>query len=456
MSGDKVSDHAKAAAMDTSPDGIMLFDSQGVIVYANDSVLPVFGWEPSQLVGTSIVELIHPEDFASALASMRSFRGEGAKRRTPSTIRFLRSDGSYGTVESNGNPLPEGSAAEGEPRLNSIFGRRAEFARLVTEVLDELGGTPDLEAMLALLPDLVRWRVDVPYVTVVWDAPDGSRRPFGDDLPAELSGLVVPDDPTAPHHLAWQGKELTGERADLPAPLVPLAEALDLDVWWLRPIAGGDVRPSVLITVWGHQRTHNEPAFDQRLRALTNLIEVSLRASHQHAQLVHDARHDSLTGLVNRRTFHDALARGLDHDDAIAVLCVDLDAFKPVNDRWGHQAGDTLLVEVAARLTAACRVGDLVARIGGDEFAVLCVGCTEAEAVRIAERFVSTAATPIDVGITSAVVGASVGIATGTAQDGERLAREADEALYRAKAAGGNRVEVAAHPRDDDLLDPRI
>ena len=154
MAADGVTDQQKASAMDSSPDAIMLFDGQGVIVYANDSVLPVFGWEPSELVGTNITELIHPEDVASTVASMRSFRGEGAKRRTPSTIRFRRADGSYGSVESNGNPVATDD--DGRPLLNSIFGRRAEFARLVTEVLDELGDTPDVEAMLALLPDLIR------------------------------------------------------------------------------------------------------------------------------------------------------------------------------------------------------------------------------------------------------------------------------------------------------------
>lgn len=442
MSPDEVTDAMKAAAMDSSPDAIMLFDGQGTIVYANDSVRPVFGWTPAELVGSNITDLLHPEDVASAVASMRSFRGEGAKARTPSTIRFRRADGTYGTVESNGNPVQVAGVVDG-PRLNSIFGRRAEFARLVTEVLDELGDTPDVEAMLELLPDLVRWRVDVPYVTAVWDAPDGTRRRFGDDIPPELAGLVVADDPTAPHHLAWQGKELTGACADLPAELAPLAEALDLDVWWLRPIAGGDIVPSVLVSVWGHQRTHNEPAFDQRLRALTNLIEVSLAASRQHAQLVHDARHDALTGLVNRRTFLDALARGHDDEVPVAVVYIDLDDFKPVNDHWGHQAGDQLLAEVAARLAATCRVGDLVARLGGDEFAILCAACTEAEAVGIAERFITGLTTPIDVGTGSAVVGASAGVATGPAAAGERLARLADEALYRAKAAGGNRVEIA-------------
>jgi len=208
--------------------------------------------------------------------------------------------------------------------------------------------------------------------------------------------------------------------------------------------------------VWGHTRTHNEPAFDQRLRALTNLLEVSLAASRQHAQLVHDARHDSLTGLVNRRAFHDALARGEADDADIAVICVDLDHFKPVNDQWGHQAGDRLLTEVAARLASTCRIGDLVARLGGDEFAVLCPGCTETEAVRIAERFIAGLASPVEVGSGSGAVGASAGIAIGRAEDGERLARRADEALYRAKAAGGNRVEVASETTDGtEPLTPR-
>ena len=102
-----------------------------------------------------------------------------------------------------------------------------------------------------------------------------------------------------------------------------------------------------------------------------------------------------------------------------------------------------MLTEVAARLVAACRVDDVVARVGGDEFAVLCRGCSAAEAHHVADRILASLAAPIELGAGATTVGASLGLATGDPADGLELARLADEALYRAKAGGGRRAEVA-------------
>ena len=435
---DHTLDEVKLAAMDSSPDGILLFDNRGVIAYANAACISVFGRGPDELVGTNIVEYLHPEDAASAAASMRSFSSEGAKARVPSTMRFRMPDGEWTTNAVNGNPVtvPDG------PRMNLMIARRAEFLRLMTEALNELSGTPDLRAMLTLVPPMIRLRVDVPHVTVVWRDGEGAHHVFGDTLDPRLSGIVYEEDPASPYRRAWNGEQQTGDAADLPPELCALFEAAGLGTWWLVPIAGTSGRTEILVTIAATVRGHNEPYFQQQVQMLTNLAHVSLHFSQQHEQLVHDARHDSLTGLVNRGAFHEALRRG---DDApeVAVLYVDLDEFKPVNDRWGHEAGDLLLTEVARRLSAACRVGDLVARLGGDEFGVLSPGCTTAEAVGIGERFIAALREPIAVGGTTVTVGASVGVAVGPAGERIELARRADEALYRAKGAGGNRVDCA-------------
>jgi diguanylate cyclase (GGDEF)-like protein/PAS domain S-box-containing protein len=441
-------DQAIVAAVAAAPDAVLLFDDLGTIVHANPAVADVLGWDPAALLGTNIGRLVHPDDRASALASSRSFQGEGAKARTPSTLRLRGQDGDYMTAETNGNPVqvPDG------PKLNLMIARNGEFLRLLSEALDQLSGVPDLDATLRILPDMLRWRVGVKYVTIVRDV-DGELRRYGDDIPAELADLSAagwgdPDLPAGtdvtPFVAAWGGEDQTGDRRDVPASLHPVLDSLGVEVFRLRPVLGLDERARIVITMWSVEVGHNPEGMEPRIRALTNLAQVSLHVAEHHERLVHEARHDALTGLANRRAFHDALGQGRGHDQSVAVLYVDLDRFKPVNDEWGHEAGDRLLAEVAARLVSACRDGDTVARLGGDEFAVFCPSCDRAAAEAIANRFIHTLGEPIDVGRATVTIDASVGIATGAApDDATDLARLADDALYRAKASG-DRITVAA------------
>ena len=163
--------------------------------------------------------------------------------------------------------------------------------------------------------------------------------------------------------------------------------------------------------------------------------------------LAYQATHDQLTGLANRPMLIERLEHALSlraWRDGIALLYIDLDRFKPVNDSWGHRTGDGVLSVVAERLVATIRPSDTVARLGGDEFVVLCEGVEGAEhIVAIAERIVQSIEEPMAVDDHIVVVSASVGIARPTAgTTSESLLREADAAMYRAKELGRNRWEL--------------
>jgi diguanylate cyclase (GGDEF)-like protein len=161
-------------------------------------------------------------------------------------------------------------------------------------------------------------------------------------------------------------------------------------------------------------------------------------------RLRHGALHDALTGLPNRTLFLDRLEQSLRRASrrgaasGAAVLFLDLDRFKVVNDSLGHQAGDQLLQAVALRLDAALRPGDTVARMGGDEFTILLEDTTDArEASVVAERVLATLADPFSVAGRELFVSASIGIGLGGPDvDPEALIRDADVAMYRAKAGG--------------------
>ncbi|WP_430786370.1 diguanylate cyclase domain-containing protein [Actinoplanes sp. G11-F43] len=160
------------------------------------------------------------------------------------------------------------------------------------------------------------------------------------------------------------------------------------------------------------------------------------------ALLVHQARHDPLTGLANRAVLADELAR----TGPVAVLYLDLDGFKEVNDEHGHEAGDLVLSTVAQRLSTAVRATDLVVRLGGDEFVLFCPNLPEPEAMKLADRVIGDLAQPIMFGDRVLDIGASVGIAAygpdTPARDGDVL-RDADRAMYEAKRQGRGRWVMA-------------
>ncbi len=163
--------------------------------------------------------------------------------------------------------------------------------------------------------------------------------------------------------------------------------------------------------------------------------------------LAYQATHDQLTGLANRPILIERIDHALSlraWRDGVALLYIDLDRFKPVNDAWGHRTGDGVLSTVARRLVTAIRPSDTVARIGGDEFVVLCEALEDAEdVVEIAERIVRAIEQPMEVDNRIVVVSASVGIARPTVDTtSESLLREADAAMYRAKELGRNRWEL--------------
>ena len=160
------------------------------------------------------------------------------------------------------------------------------------------------------------------------------------------------------------------------------------------------------------------------------------------------ARTDPLTGLVNSRAFYErvaeAVAHSRRHGEPLALLYVDLDDFKAVNDRFGHARGDELLQEIAAALRATLRASDVAARLGGDEFAMLLTDADRAAVEAIAARLVA-AVDAVAARYPGTSVGASVGVAWFATPpvDAEAAIHAADQAMYRAKAAGKHRVEVA-------------
>jgi diguanylate cyclase (GGDEF)-like protein/PAS domain S-box-containing protein len=192
------------------------------------------------------------------------------------------------------------------------------------------------------------------------------------------------------------------------------------------------------------RRPNGEP-----YRIAGSQTDVSKRKEVE-AKLLHDAFHDALTGLPNRTLFLDRLAHCIDlarrrHSYRFAVLFVDLDRFKVINDSLGHIRGDRFLVEIADRLHRTLRQGDTLARLGGDEFTFLIEDIDDvADATRMAERIQSDLQRPLDLEEQQVVTSASIGIAFSAPgyRRPEDMLRDADAAMYRAKAAGRGCSEI--------------
>lgn len=181
-------------------------------------------------------------------------------------------------------------------------------------------------------------------------------------------------------------------------------------------------------------------------RTLARSLRHSVERGRRERALARRALHDGLTGLPNRTLFYDRLRQALSRlgrtQSCLAVMFLDLDGFKQVNDQRGHAAGDMLLVDVAERLGGALRGGDTAARLGGDEFVVLAEDITGvAEAARIARRLHRKLGARASMG---------VAFATDPHVEPQELVRTADAAMYVAKGRGGGQVEVAG----EELADP--
>jgi diguanylate cyclase (GGDEF)-like protein len=180
------------------------------------------------------------------------------------------------------------------------------------------------------------------------------------------------------------------------------------------------------------------------------------------AMIAHLAHHDALTGLGNRWLFHKQLNDAVVHRQRrggdLAVLYIDLDGFKTINDTLGHGTGDSVLKQLAYRLRNAIREGDQIARLGGDEFAIIQFGNEQPkEATALATRLIELVGTPFSIDSHRLVIGASVGIAVadGDYQDSDQLLRAADLAMYRAKADGRGRIRFFEPEFDRQLQERR-
>ncbi|MGD2114134.1 MAG: EAL domain-containing protein [Acidobacteriota bacterium] len=406
-----------------APEAVVLLDNRERVQRVNPEFERLFGYSADEAVGRPVNDLIAP-DHLREQASELSFRAARGETINVETMRRCK-DGSEVQVSILGTPI---HTEDGQVALYGIY--RDITVRKEAEAA--LRRSEERYALAASGAGAGLWDWDLEDDRVFYSPRWKEMLGYADDeigsSPAEWLGRVHPEDRSRLEraleaHLEGRTAHLENEH---------------------RILHRNGTYPWMLVRGTAVRTDEDLP-----YRMAGSQIEVTERKLAEE-QLRHAALHDGLTGLPNRTLFSDTLERAFERrtrDPAygFAVLFLDLDRFKLVNDSLGHLAGDRVLQEVGRRLRSCLRTGDAVARLAGDEFIVFLDGVTDEESARvIAGRIQEALGVPLDVEGQEVVLTAGIGIvlSDGRYETAEEILRDADIAMYRTKADGGDGCRV--------------
>ncbi len=423
--------------VEQSNDAVAAFDASGVIVYANEVGAELLGMPLGEVVGSTVVDLVHPDDLHRAFTNLSAI-GSGARPR-PGLLRLRLGDGSYQLLEISpaAIDLPAGPGSPGP--LTAVTIRDNSLQDAHWNFLTALSWGEPFHECVQVLAEGLSNPTDG-WLGVTYDE-DGFRRTAG-TVPPLLAGITLDRSVDETPGMPWTKALRTGNpewsvTGDLPEPFRSAAQVFGGAACVVVPVPDpGGGRPALMVH-WAADAAMADLLVEAFVRRPRQAVMLALQRRDSVARLEHAARHDGLTGLVNRARFFDALGELQAEGRPFGVCYLDLDRFKPVNDTLGHLVGDHLLVLVARRLERAAASVHVAARLGGDEFALACTEVDGAELDRVAARLVEVIAEPFSVDGHRIEIGASVGSALGAPDvPVDTIMAAADAALYEAKRSG--------------------
>ena len=405
--------------VDNANDVIITYDAGGQIIFANQMFMKRYGYEAHEAMGLSVFDLVHPEDRTWVRDYFeRRLRGDDVPGAYQ--LRTLTKGGSIVYIDVNTSPIVN---ADGRPAAIQAIIRDVSERHLAERLLAE--SEQRYRSLFYHNPDAV-FSLDPRGRCLAANPACEAITGYTSDeiLSRPLSAFIVKEDiKTTLRHFA---RSVRGEAQTFEVSVVRKSgRRARLSVTTVPIMVGGQI-----VGIYGIAKDETER------RALEE-------------QLAHQAFHDSLTHLPNRMLFLDRLQHAISRTERsqslLAVLFLDLDNFKVINDSLGHEVGDQLLMNVAERLRGSMRTGDTAARLGGDEFILLLEQIHSVhEAEIVAQRVHDVLKEPFFVGEREVFVTPSIGIAVSTSPDDrpDDLLRNADVAMYRAKRNGRGCYEI--------------
>lgn len=443
---------------DDSLDIISRHSPDGVYLYVSAASTSLLGYSGEQLRGHALIEFVHPDDLESVNRCLVAIRTPGGAGTI--VFRFLRRDNRYIWLESKcravTNPA-DGTIREIHSSARDISARKeGEFREQVrAEVLEMIAQCLPLYDILRRLIEAVE-RQEPEAVAAGVMLNSGLLHSCAPNLPPSIRAGIEKQ--------LYNLIARFGALAAMSEDRIIICDLLNDPAWqefqpaicevglrscWSILIYSRHREASGLFSLYRRDDRRPEAPTIDLFKLASDLIAVAVGNRELIDQLSFQARHDALTHLPNRALFSDRLEQAVTSSartgKAVAVLLLDVDRFKHVNDTYGHQAGDEMLCQIAHRLRSRLRGSDVLARMGGDEFAaVLCELASPDDALSVAISLSEEFREPIDLMGRKQYVTISIGSATypRDASDIRTLVKNADLALYQAKDAGRNTVRA--------------
>lgn len=431
-----------ASYMDLLLDAVCAVDKQGRFVFVSAACERIFGYTPDELIGRSMIELVHPADRQRTLAAAGEIMGGDPKHNFEN--RYLRKDGSVAHISWSA-------------RWSEVDQLRIAVARDITErkqaesrqaalyaISEAAHAAEDLLALFKRVHLLIgEWLPALNFSVALYDENCGQLNfPYHVDdheLQPEQPGTVI-GRLCAQVIRSGQPMLLTPDSADATPDFAELLAEQNAPCWLGVPLSSknGTIGALIVKSLAGGERYTEQDK--ELLQYVCAQVATAIERQQLHARLKRMAQYDQLTQLPNRELLRDRLRAALAHARAVhghmALLYVDLDRFKQVNDTHGHAVGDMLLQTVANRLKGCVRETDTVARIGGDEFVVLLHSVHAAEdADSVAGKIRQVLAQPMRLDGHDLRIEPSIGVARFPehGEEEQQLFRHADQAMYAAK-----------------------
>lgn len=419
---------------------VVVVDESGRFVFVNTAFERVLGYAKAELIGRPIFDLVHPEDRERTRTAAEQVMQAGSHVNYEN--RYLHRDGHvvhlmWSARWSNADGVRIAVARDVTALKRSEAARDALYR--ISEAAHAAESLPALcESIHRIIAELLP--AGNFYVALLDEASRRLSYPYfeNEKEPARGAEPLLPG--TAMERVIRSGQPLlTAGGAPMESDGAP--ETPDPRADWLGvPLLVGErVTGAVVVESGSADECYTGDDRDL-LQFVSTQIATAIERTRAQDRLRHMAHHDALTGLPNRALFYDrfdvALRRARRDRELVALLYLDLDDFKSVNDAWGHHAGDLVLIQLARRLLDCVRESDTVARMGGDEFTVLLTNIAESRAAETAvEKIRQAMSEPFDLGETSTRLTASIGVAIhpDDGEDAETLLRRADAGMYGIK-----------------------